>query len=77
MVTAATYDVFLSHAGKGKPAVEDLARRLKLAGLEPFLDKWHLARSCSNFSTCRSRPRPGKSDHQRQAPRSEGPPLCL
>jgi hypothetical protein len=36
------YDVFLSHATRDKPAVEELARQLKAAGLEPFLDKWHL-----------------------------------
>ena len=37
-----TYDVFLSHATPDKPAVEDLARRLKRRKLKPFLDKWHL-----------------------------------
>jgi len=42
MATDATYDVFLSHATRDKPAVEELARQLKAAGLEPFLDKWHL-----------------------------------
>lgn len=37
------YDVFLSHNGKDKPAVERLARQLEdKAGLKPFLDKWHL-----------------------------------
>jgi len=36
------YDVFLSHASADKPAVERLARKLREAGLEPFLDKWHL-----------------------------------
>src|SRR5215213_382078 len=36
------YDVFLSHASADKPAVEHLARKLQEAGLEPFLDKWHL-----------------------------------
>ena len=36
------YDVFLSHAGADKPAVERLATKLREAGLEPFLDKWHL-----------------------------------
>lgn len=37
------YDVFLSHNGQDKPAVEQLAKRLEdEAGLKPFLDKWHL-----------------------------------
>lgn len=36
------YDVFLSHASADKPAVEHLARKLREAGIEPFLDKWHL-----------------------------------
>ena len=36
------YDVFLSHSGSDKPAVEELARRLKRDGIEPFLDKWNL-----------------------------------
>ena len=36
------YDVFLSHAGPDKPAVERLANKLCEAGVEPFLDKWHL-----------------------------------
>ena len=36
------YDVFLSHNGADKPAVEELARRLVQAGLSPFLDIWHL-----------------------------------
>lgn len=38
----ARYDVFLSHATPDKPAVEELARILKLRGLEPWLDKWNL-----------------------------------
>ena len=39
----AEYDVFLSHRGDDKPAVELLCARLKgEAGLRPFLDKWHL-----------------------------------
>ena len=38
-----TYDVFLSHNSADKEAVELLARRLtEEAGLNPFLDKWHL-----------------------------------
>lgn len=36
------YDVFLSHNGKEKPAVERLAEKLRRAGLEPWLDKWCL-----------------------------------
>jgi hypothetical protein len=36
------YDVFLSHSSPDKPTVEELARRLKQNGIEPFLDKWNL-----------------------------------
>ena len=36
------YDVFLSHSSADKPAVEELARKLQKAGIEPFLDKWNL-----------------------------------
>ena len=36
------YDVFLSHSSVDKPGVEELARRLKKEGIEPFLDKWNL-----------------------------------
>ncbi len=36
------FDVFLSHNSQDQPAVETLASRLRKAGLEPFLDKWHL-----------------------------------
>jgi WD40 repeat protein len=36
------YDVFLSHNSIDKPIVEELARRLTQAGIEPFLDKWNL-----------------------------------
>jgi WD40 repeat protein len=36
------YEVFLSHSGPDKPAVEELARRLMRDGIEPFLDKWNL-----------------------------------
>jgi WD40 repeat protein len=36
------YDVFLSHATLDKPVVEDLARRLRTLGFEPWLDKWNL-----------------------------------
>ena len=37
------FDVFLSHSGADKPAVERIAEKLKRAGLEPWLDKWYLA----------------------------------
>ena len=36
------FDVFLSHNSADKPAVEEIARKLKDAGLEPWLDKWCL-----------------------------------
>jgi len=37
------YDVFLSHNSADKDAVELIAHRLRAeAGLNPFLDKWHL-----------------------------------
>ena len=36
------FDVFLSHNSREKPAVERLAQHLKRAGIEPWLDKWHL-----------------------------------
>src|SRR4051812_29955514 len=39
---AKRFDVFLSHQSGDKPWVEELARRLEMAGLRPFLDKWHL-----------------------------------
>ncbi len=38
----ALFHVFLSHNSDDKPAVEELARRLKADGLEGWLDKWHL-----------------------------------
>jgi hypothetical protein len=38
----ARFQVFLSHNSADKPAVEDLAHRLRKEGLEPWLDKWHL-----------------------------------
>jgi len=40
--SSSQYDVFLSHSSIDKPRVEELARRLKQAGIEPFLDKWNL-----------------------------------
>lgn len=39
---AQRFDVFLSHNSVDKPAVEPLARRLRSAGLEPWLDVWQL-----------------------------------
>jgi len=36
------YDVFLSHNNSDQTAIEILALRLKEAGVEPWLDKWHL-----------------------------------
>ena len=38
----ASFHVFLSHNSADKPAVEELARRLKADGIEPWFDKWHL-----------------------------------
>ena len=40
--SSSQYDVFLSHSSGDKPVVEELARRLKKEGIEPFLDKWNL-----------------------------------
>src|SRR5271165_1227080 len=34
------YDVFLSHSSKDKPAVRELAERLKADGLRVWLDEW-------------------------------------
>src|SRR4051794_7487335 len=36
------FDVFLSHNGRDKPVVERIALRLRDAGVEPWLDVWHL-----------------------------------
>lgn len=36
------HHVFLSHSSSDKPAVEELARRLRQIGIEPWLDKWNL-----------------------------------
>ena len=36
------YKVFLSHATPDKPAVKEIARRLKAEGIEPWLDEWNL-----------------------------------
>jgi hypothetical protein len=37
-----TYDSFLSHNSSDKPAVFEIAKRLRKEGLEPFVDAWHL-----------------------------------
>ncbi len=42
MSTSSHYDAFLSHNSADKPAVEELGKRLREAGFNPFLDKWHL-----------------------------------
>ncbi len=36
------FDIFLSHNGADKPAVEALAQRLLAAGFKPWLDSWNL-----------------------------------
>jgi formylglycine-generating enzyme required for sulfatase activity len=36
------YHIFLSHNSSDKPAVEELAIRLRREGIEPWLDKWNL-----------------------------------
>lgn len=36
------FDVFLSHNGKDKPAVEQLAHKLEAKGIKVWLDKWNL-----------------------------------
>src|SRR5215213_7115670 len=41
--TRSPFDVFLSHNGRDKPLVEAVARRLRDAGLEPWLDAWCLS----------------------------------
>ena len=38
-----SYDVFLSYNSTDHSFVENIARRLRDAGLEPFLDRWYLA----------------------------------
>jgi hypothetical protein len=40
--TVVNFDVFLSHNSVDKPAVEEIARKLKATGLEPWLDIWCL-----------------------------------
>src|ERR1700736_3800267 len=39
---AMSYHVFLSRSSADKPAVEELARRLKREGIEAWLDRWNL-----------------------------------
>jgi cellulose biosynthesis protein BcsQ len=38
----ARYDAFLSYSSTDKSTVEELARRLRDRGIEPFFDRWHL-----------------------------------
>jgi energy-coupling factor transporter ATP-binding protein EcfA2 len=38
-----SYDVFLSYNSADHDVVEDVARKLRDAGLKPFLDRWYLA----------------------------------
>ena len=40
--TSVGFDVFLSHNSADKPAVFEIARALRAAGVSPFLDAWHL-----------------------------------
>src|SRR5262245_9321350 len=42
MPDAFAYDVFLSHSIKDKPAVRELAQRLKADGLRVWLDEWEI-----------------------------------
>ena len=37
-----SYDVFLSYNSADHDVVEDIARKLRDDGLEPFLDRWYL-----------------------------------
>ena len=37
-----TFDVFLCHNSKDKPAVRALGERLRDAGFRPWLDEWEL-----------------------------------
>ncbi len=36
------YDVFISHSEKDKPAVRELAERLRKDGLRVWLDEWEI-----------------------------------
>ena len=42
MSEAFVYDVFLSHSAKDKPAVRQLAERLKADGLRVWFDEWEI-----------------------------------
>jgi WD40 repeat protein len=42
MAEGVHFHVFLSHSSADKPAVEEIASRLKLEKIEPWLDKWNL-----------------------------------
>jgi TIR domain/Leucine rich repeat len=42
MAPNSRFQLFLSHNSADKPAVEALAGRLRAAGIEPWLDVWHL-----------------------------------
>ena len=41
--TASSYDLFLSYNSADHTLVEEIARKLRDEGLEPFLDRWYLA----------------------------------
>jgi hypothetical protein len=41
--TAYSFDLFLSYNSEDHDVVEDIARKLRDEGLEPFLDRWYLA----------------------------------
>ena len=54
-------DLFLSYNSTDHSFVENIARRLRNAGLEPFLDRWHLAAGIrwrskleENLSSCKA-----------------------
>ncbi|HSS48239.1 MAG TPA: toll/interleukin-1 receptor domain-containing protein [Thermoanaerobaculia bacterium] len=42
---AKSFDVFLSHSSKDKPAVRKLAETLRARGLKVWLDEWELVKS--------------------------------
>ncbi len=44
------YDVFISHSSRDKPAVRELAERLKRDGLRVWLDEWEIGPGDSIFS---------------------------
>ena len=52
-----SYDLFLSYNSADHGVVEDVARKLRDAGLAPFLDRWYLAPGI------RWRPKRGKPRH--------------